>query len=85
MPFDVGILPTTLTLFNEPLLALVLDEFSHPVNIETESRLLAAIERQDGIPMLLAAPTADERAIQCLDELTVDHPLSRRGCISHLF
>jgi hypothetical protein len=72
MPFDVGILPTALTPFSEPILVLVLGGLSHPVNTEMESRLLGAIQRQDGIPMLLVAPTADERAIHCLDELTAE-------------
>ncbi len=71
IPLDVGILPTALTLFGEPVVALVLGELSHPVNTEMESRLLGAVQRQDGIPILLVTPTADERAIRCLDELTV--------------
>ena len=72
LPFDVGILPTALTHFDEPFAVLVLGSFSHPINTEMEGRLLGGLQRQDSISMLLVSPTADERAIQCLDELTVE-------------
>ncbi|SRR6266508_2768139 len=72
IPFDVGILPTALTPFGEPLVTLVLGNLSHPVSTEMEGRLLGAVQRRDGIPILLVTPTTDERAIHCLDELTAD-------------
>jgi hypothetical protein len=70
IPFDVAILPTALTPFDEPLAVLVLGSLSHPTNTEMESRLLGALQRNTEVPILLVSPVADERAIQCLDELT---------------
>jgi hypothetical protein len=70
IPFDVGILPTALTSFDEPLAVLVLDSLSLPINTELESRLLGALQRNAKKTILLVSPVADERAIQCLDELT---------------
>ena len=70
LPFDVGILPTALTNFDEPWAALVLGGSSHPVHTEMESRLLGALQRNDETPVLLAVPAADERAPCCLDELS---------------
>ncbi len=73
VPFDVGILPTALTPFNEPLAVLVLGSYSPPPNTEMESRLLGALQRNAETPVLLVTPVADERAIECLDELTDKH------------
>ena len=70
IPFDVGILPTALTPFDEPLAVLVLGSLSHPINTEMESRLLGALQRNAENPILLVSLVADECAIQCLDELT---------------
>jgi inorganic pyrophosphatase len=70
IPFDVGILPTALTPFDEPLAVLVLGSLSHPMNTELESRLLGAIQRNAESPILLATPVADDHTIHCLDELS---------------
>jgi len=70
IPFDVGILPTALTPFDEPLAVLVLGSLSHPINTEMESRLLGALQRNAEVPILLVSPVADECSIQSLDELT---------------
>ena len=69
IPFDIGILPTALTPFNEPLGVLVLGSLSHPIHTEMESRLLGALERNTEAPILLVSPVADECAPHCLDEL----------------
>jgi len=69
LPFDVGILPTALTSFDEPFAVLVLGSVSHPVHTEMESRLLGALQRNAEAPILLVSPVADEFAIHCLDEL----------------
>lgn len=71
LPFDVGILPTALTPFDEPFTVLIQGGFSHPINTEIESRLLGALQRNSEIPILLAVPTADEHAPQCLNGLAV--------------
>jgi len=70
LPFDLGILPTALTSFNEPFAVLVLTSVSHPVHTEMESRLLGALQRNAEAPILLVTPVVDECAIQCLDELS---------------
>jgi len=69
LPFDIGILPTALTSFDEPFAVLVLGNVSHPGHTEMESRLLGALQRNADAPILLVTPVADECAIQCLDEL----------------
>lgn len=69
LPFDIGILPTALNQFNEPIGVLVLGSLSHPVNTELEARLLGAVQRMEETPFLLAAPTADEGAPQSLESL----------------
>jgi hypothetical protein len=45
LPFDVGILPTALTPFDEPFAVLVLGSVSHPINTEVESKLLGGLRR----------------------------------------
>lgn len=72
LPFDVGVLPTALTPFDEPLAVLVLGGLSHPMNTEMESRLLGALQRNVETPILLVSPSADGRAPQYLDELTTE-------------
>ena len=69
LPFDVGILPTALTDFDEPFGVLVLGSLSHPINTEMETRLLGAVRRSDETPFLLVAPTVDERAPKSLESL----------------
>jgi len=61
LPFDVAVLPTSLTPFGDPTTVLVLGNLSHPANVQIEARLLGAVQR-DGFPYLLAVPTGDERA-----------------------
>lgn len=68
LPFDLGILPTALTSFDEPFSVIVLDSLSHPVHTEMECRLLGGLQRNLEAPILLAVPVADERATQCLNE-----------------
>jgi hypothetical protein len=70
IPFDLGILPTALTSFDEPLAVLILGSLSHPMNTELESRLLGAVQRNAEAPILLATPVADDHALHCLDELS---------------
>jgi inorganic pyrophosphatase len=72
IPFDVGILPTALTPFDEPYTVLVPGKFSHPINTQIECRLIGALQRQLETPFLLAVPTADEKAPQSLNELTTE-------------
>lgn len=72
IPFDVGILPTTLTSFNEPLAVLVMGSFSHPRNTEMEARLLGALQRSAESPVLLVTPVADECSPRCLSEIGVE-------------
>jgi len=69
LPFDVGILPTALTVFGEPIAVLVLGSISHPLGTEMEARLLAAIQRAEEEPFLLVVPTADESAPQTLQAI----------------
>lgn len=62
LPFDVGILPTSLTPMDEPLTVILLGDLSHPAGTQLEARLLGALERAgDEALLLLAVPTADER------------------------
>jgi hypothetical protein len=70
LPFDVGILPTALNEFHEPLGVLVLGQSSHPINTEMESRLLGALQRDGESPVLIVAPNADELAPGCLNDLS---------------
>ena len=72
LPFDVGILPTALTSFNEPFAVIVLGTLSHPIDTEMESKLLGALQRGNESPLLLVAPTADERAPQCLNSISAE-------------
>jgi hypothetical protein len=72
LPFDVGLLPTALTPFDEPFSVLMLGELSHPANTEVESRLLGAIQRAEEAPVLLVAATVDESVPGSLDCLTDD-------------
>jgi hypothetical protein len=69
LPFDIGILPTALNPFNEPLGVLILGSLSHPINTEMEAKLLGAVQRMDETPFLLAAPVADESAPQSLEDI----------------
>ena len=72
LPFDVGIVPTTLTPFGYPLSALVLSPISHPVNTQLETRLLGGFRRaSDEFPMLLTASTADAHAPETFEQLDV--------------
>jgi hypothetical protein len=75
LPFDVCVLPTALTSFDEPFPVLLLGEISHPMNTEIEARLLGAVQRGGENPILLSTPSADERAPECLENL----PVSQRG------
>jgi len=70
LPFDVCVLPTALTPFNEPFSVLALGSLSHPLNTEIEARLLGAVQRGEESPVLLAVPTTDERAPKCMESLT---------------
>lgn len=70
IPFDVAILPTALSPFNEPLAVLVLGSISHPRNTEMEARLIGAFQRNEETPVLVVVPVVDEHAIQCLDDFT---------------
>ncbi len=72
LPFDVGILPTALTPFDEPFAVLVVGSISHPIRTEIESQLIGALQRDGGIPILLAVPQADEGAPHCLDQLRAE-------------
>ena len=69
-PFDLGILPTVLTSFNEPFAVFVLGTLSHPINTEIETKLLGAVQRGNEAPLLLVVPTTDERAPQCLKSIS---------------
>ena len=72
LPFDVGIIPITLTPFGYPLTALVLSPISHPVNTRIETRLLGGFQRtSDEFPMLLTVAVADERAPETFEQLDV--------------
>ncbi len=83
LPFDVGILPSALTEFNEPFGILVLGSLSHPSNTEMEARLLGAVQRAEETPFLLAIPTADERAPQSLEFLTADQRAGILASLNH--
>ena len=72
LPFDVGILPTALTSFDEPFAVVLLDTLSLPIDTEIESKLLSAVQRGNEAPLLLVAPTADERAPQCLNSISAE-------------
>jgi hypothetical protein len=72
VPFDVSILPTALTSFDEPYTVLIPGKFSHPINTQIECRLIGALQRQIETPFLLAVPTADEKAPQGFDELPAE-------------
>jgi hypothetical protein len=70
LPFDVGILPTALTDYNEPFGVLVLGQSSHPPNTELEGRLLGALQRDSASPVLLVAPCVDALAPDCLNSIS---------------
>ncbi len=72
LPFDVGILPTALSPFNEPFPVLVLGNVSHPPHTEIEARLLGAVQRGEETPILLSIPNTDERAPQYLENLAAN-------------
>ncbi|MFH2040506.1 MAG: inorganic diphosphatase [Chloroflexota bacterium] len=74
LPFDVGILPASLTPLDEPLTVIVFGSLSHPLNTLIEARLVGALERSGhGFPLLLAIPVADERLSRLdLDSLPAD-------------
>jgi hypothetical protein len=59
LPFDVGMLPSSLTPFGEPYPVVVLGNLSCPPNTSLEARLIGALER-DGTAFLVGVPTADE-------------------------
>ncbi|MBN1453255.1 MAG: hypothetical protein JW963_19735 [Anaerolineales bacterium] len=83
LPFDVGLLPTALTSFDEPFSVLVLGELSHPANTEVESRLLGAVQRAEEAPFLLVAATIDESAPASLERLTADQCAAILATLNH--
>ncbi len=72
LTFDLGILSTALTPFDEPFSVLVLGSLSHPVRTEIVARLLGAVQRAEETPFLLVAPAVDEYAPQSLESLSDD-------------
>lgn len=69
LSFDVGVLPTALSPFSEPLAVLVAGSVSHPKNTEMEAKLLGALQRNEETPILLVIPVVDECAMQQANEL----------------
>lgn len=85
IPFDVGILPTALTPFSEPLTVFVMGSLSHPINTEMEARLLGALQRNAEDPVLLVIPVVDEHTIQRLDELSVEQRTKIVGLLNRTY
>lgn len=62
LPFDVAVLPTVWTPFDEPFRVLVVGSVSHPAETWLTARLLGAWQREEEPPFLVAAPEADPAA-----------------------
>jgi len=62
LPFDVAVLPTVWTPFDEPFRVLVLGRLSHPAETWLTARLIGAWQRGEEPPFLVAAPEVDEEA-----------------------
>ncbi len=77
LPFDVGMLPTALTPYQEPFTVLVLGRPSHPPGTVMRVRLLGALQRAEEPPFLLAVPAVDARAPSHLEAL----PETQRAAI----
>ena len=60
LPFDVGILPKTLTTQGNPLQVILLGDVSHPPRTQVSARLLGGIQADGSAPYLLAVSTADD-------------------------
>lgn len=85
IPYDIGILPTALTPFNEPLGVFVMGSLSHPRNTEMEARLLGAFQRSEEPPILLVVPVVDEGTAQCLEDLVKEPRTEIIRLLSHKY
>lgn len=61
LPFDIGILPNTLTPEGDPLKIFLLGETSHPMRTQVTARLLGGVQLDGTYPYLLAVSSVDER------------------------
>lgn len=59
LPFDLAILPKTLTTDGEHLQVFLLGEISHPPQTKLSARILGGIQNGTGVTYLLAIPSAD--------------------------
>ena len=61
LPFDIGILPKTLTTQGDPLQVILLGDVSHPPRTQVSARLLGGVQADGIVPYLLAVPASDDR------------------------
>ena len=71
LPFDVGILPKTLTAQGNPLQVILLGDVSHSPRTQVSARLLGGAQSDGNAPYLVAVPACDERfkAVLSLSDL----------------
>jgi inorganic pyrophosphatase len=60
LPFDIGILPNTMTSEGDPLKVILLGETSHPLRTQVSARLLGGVQINSADPYLLAVSCVDE-------------------------
>lgn len=61
LPFDIGILPNTMTSEGDPLKVILIGEISHPPRTQIPARLLGGVQTDGTDPYLLAVSDVDER------------------------
>jgi inorganic pyrophosphatase len=61
LPFDIGILPNTMTSDGDPLKVVLIGETSHPPRTQISARLLGGVQTNGTDPYLLAVSSVDER------------------------
>jgi len=72
LPFDIGILPRTLTAQGDPMQVILLGVVSHPARTQVSARFLGGVQTNGTAPYLLAVPACDEQfaAVSTIDDLT---------------
>jgi len=59
LPFDLGIIPYTLSEKGEPLQVILFSEISHPIHTQVNARLLGGVKENGSFPLALAVPQVD--------------------------
>ena len=74
LPFDIGILPNTMTSEGDPLKVVLLGETSHPLHTQVTARLLGGIQTNGTDPYLLAVSNMDERFKSITSVMDLSNP-----------